>query len=81
MPGDPAECREHAARCAEMAVTAATPELKATLAELSQIWEHLAFSLERILELLDESEVAQLEVHQPRERTDQLSDQLGKMGS
>jgi hypothetical protein len=29
MPGDPKECRRHAARCAELAVAARTPQLKA----------------------------------------------------
>jgi hypothetical protein len=42
MPGDPRECRKHAACCAEMAVAARTPQLKATLLELSRNWEKLA---------------------------------------
>jgi hypothetical protein len=36
MPGDPKECRKHAARCAEMAVAAYTPQLRATFLELSK---------------------------------------------
>jgi hypothetical protein len=39
MPGNPNECRKHAARCAEMAVAARTPQLKATFLELSKNWE------------------------------------------
>jgi len=30
MPGDPRACREHARRCVELAVLAATPESKNT---------------------------------------------------
>jgi len=30
MPGDPKACREHARRCAELAVLAATPEERST---------------------------------------------------
>jgi hypothetical protein len=39
MLGDPNECRRNAARCAELAVTASTPQLKATFLELSMNWE------------------------------------------
>ena len=46
MPGDPKECRTHAARCAEMAVAARTPQLKGTFLELSKNWEKLAIQLE-----------------------------------
>jgi hypothetical protein len=41
MPGDPKECRKHAARCAEMAVAARTLQLKATFLELSKNWRNL----------------------------------------
>jgi hypothetical protein len=44
--GDPKECRRHAARCAEMAVAARTPQLKATFLGLSKNWETLAIQLE-----------------------------------
>jgi hypothetical protein len=44
MPGDPRECRRHALRCAELAVSAAPQQLKAALLELSKNWEQLAFS-------------------------------------
>jgi hypothetical protein len=46
MPGNPKECRMHAARCAEMAVAAQTPQLGATFLELSRNWEKLAIQLE-----------------------------------
>jgi len=60
MPGDPKQCREHAARCAEMAAAARTPKLKATFLELSKNWERLAIQLENAFALLDESEAHQL---------------------
>ena len=53
MPGDPKECREHASRCAELATTAGTPELKAPLVELSRSWVKLAIELENAHALLD----------------------------
>ena len=64
MSGDPKECRRNAARCAELAVTASTPQLKATFLELSKNWEKVAIQLEdafaqiddeieRVLEYLD----------------------------
>ena len=46
MPGNPNECRKHAARCAEMTVAARTRQLKATFLELSKNWEKLAIQLE-----------------------------------
>jgi hypothetical protein len=36
MPGDPKECREHAARCAELAVQARSARLRAMFLELSK---------------------------------------------
>jgi hypothetical protein len=56
MPGDPKECRRNAARCAEMAVEARTPRLKATLLELSKNWEKLAIQLENAFARLAETE-------------------------
>jgi hypothetical protein len=46
MPSDPKECRRNAARCAELAVAARTPQLKATFLALSKNWEKLAIQLE-----------------------------------
>jgi hypothetical protein len=54
MPGDPKECREHALRCAELAMTARTPQLKTTLLDLSKKWEKLAIQLENALAQLSE---------------------------
>jgi uncharacterized protein Yka (UPF0111/DUF47 family) len=56
MVGDPKECRKHAAHCAEMAVAARTPQLKAMFLELSKNWEKLANQLENAFALLDQSE-------------------------
>jgi hypothetical protein len=58
MPGDPKECRLRAMRCAELAATAKSQQLKATLLELSKNWVKLAESLERTQALLDDGKVA-----------------------
>lgn len=52
MPGNPAECREYALRCAELAHTARTPQLKGTLIDLSKNWMKLAVELESAEALL-----------------------------
>jgi len=57
MPGDPKECRLHAMRCAELAATARTKQLRALLLELSKNWQKLAADLERTQALLDETKV------------------------
>ena len=54
MAGDPRKCREHAWRCAELAMTARTLELKLMLIELSKNWAQLAEGLERQYGLQDE---------------------------
>jgi hypothetical protein len=57
MPGDPKECRLHSMRCAQLAATAKTPQLKATLLDLSENWVRLAESLEKTHALMDEDDV------------------------
>jgi len=52
MPGDPEECRAHARRCAELAASAKTPQLRKTLTDLSRSWAHLAAQLEATEALL-----------------------------
>jgi hypothetical protein len=47
MPGDPEESRMLASRCAEIAATATTPQLKAWFSDLSIRWEKLAIELEK----------------------------------
>jgi hypothetical protein len=56
MPGSSKECRMHAARCAEMAVAAHTPQLRATFLGLSRNWEKLAIQLEDAFAKLAESQ-------------------------
>jgi hypothetical protein len=56
MPVDAVECRRNAARCAELAVAARTPQLKATFLGLSKNWEKLAIQLEDAFAKLTESE-------------------------
>jgi hypothetical protein len=56
MPGDPKECRMRAARCAELAAAARTPQLKAWFLGLSKQWERLAIELENGFAKLVESE-------------------------
>jgi hypothetical protein len=57
MTGNPKEYRRHAARCAELAVSARSEQLKAALLELSKNWEHLAIDLENGAAMFDELEV------------------------
>jgi hypothetical protein len=45
-----------AARCAELAMTARTPQLKMTLLELSKTWQKLALDLEYFIVIIDEIE-------------------------
>jgi hypothetical protein len=46
MTRNPKEYRRHAARCAELAIAARTPQLKATFLGLSKNWEKFAIDLE-----------------------------------
>jgi hypothetical protein len=64
MLGDPKECRRHAARCAEMAVAARTPQLKATFLGLSKNWETLAIQLENAFTQLAEDEALRSSVQE-----------------
>ena len=57
MPGDPRQCRIHAAHCAEAAATATTAQLRATFLGLSKHWEQIAQELEKAQALLDEQNV------------------------
>jgi hypothetical protein len=57
MPGDHKECRLHALRCAELATTAKSPQLRATFLDLSKSWVRLAESLEKSHALMVEDDV------------------------
>jgi hypothetical protein len=54
MPGDPKECRLRAMRCAELAATVKTSQLKARFLDMSKNWVRLAESLEKTHALMDE---------------------------
>ena len=58
MPADPREYRRNAARCAELAVSARSEQLKAALLQLSKNWEHLAIDLENRVAMLDDEVVS-----------------------
>ena len=46
MFGDPRACREHARRCSELAVLAATPEEREHLLSLKSTWTRFAAEIE-----------------------------------
>jgi len=46
MTGNPKEYRRHAARCAQLAMFARAPQLKAAFLGLSKNWERFAVELE-----------------------------------
>jgi hypothetical protein len=73
MPGDPKECRRNAARCAELAVAARTPQLGAKLLQLSKVWEQLAIELEDTVGRLAESENIEANVRLSLDETKRLS--------
>jgi Zn finger protein HypA/HybF involved in hydrogenase expression len=77
MPGDPKECRRHAARCAELAVTVGTPQLRTTFLELSKNWERLAIQLEDAFAKLTESEAIESRAGESFSETIQLFSNLG----
>jgi hypothetical protein len=58
MQSDPRECRENAARCAELAVAAKAKHLKIVLVELSRSWEKLAIDLENVLDTIEFRDLA-----------------------
>ena len=72
MPGNPKECRKHAARCAELAMTARTEQLKARFLALSKHWEALAIQLEDVLATPAEREDIQLIVQETLDDSKQL---------
>jgi hypothetical protein len=46
MPGDPKECRLHAAHCRDLAVQANNPSAKEAFTKLAEHWDRLASELE-----------------------------------
>ena len=62
MPGDPRACREHARRCAELAVLAATPEEREHFLSLESAWIRFTAELESaeaFLKTMDEIDFKQ----------------------
>ena len=73
MPGDPKACRRHAARGAELAVAAHTPQLRTAFLELSKNWEKPAIQLEDAFALLGQSEATRSDVGQSLNLAEPLS--------
>ena len=46
MPGDPQECRQHAANCRQLAAEATSVSGRDTFLNLAETWERLARELE-----------------------------------
>jgi hypothetical protein len=76
MTRSPKEYRRHAARCAELAMAARTPQLKATFLGLSKNWEKFAIDLETAFGSSTEAAVARLEVRQSLAESKELSSSL-----
>jgi hypothetical protein len=47
MPGNPRECREHAANCRQLAESASVSTAREAFLKLANTWERLASELER----------------------------------
>ena len=72
MPGDSKECRKYALRCAELAVAARSPQIKAMFLELSKNWEKFAIQLEDAFAKLAESEEISSNVRESIDEAHQL---------
>jgi hypothetical protein len=73
MPGNSKQYRMHAARCAELAVAARSPQLKATFLALSKCWEKLAIQLEDAFAKRTESEAIRSRVQDSLDEFKRLS--------
>jgi hypothetical protein len=73
MRGNSKEYRVHAARCAELAMAARTPQLKATFLALSKNWEKLAIQQEDAAAKLAESKAIRSKVWQSLDEVKRLS--------
>ena len=76
MAADARECRERASRCAALAITARTRQLKAVLLALSKSWEELAIELEDSFARRLEAEALRTDVRNSLSETKRLSDLL-----
>ena len=77
MVADARECRQRASRCAELAMTARTMQLKAAFLELSKNWEQFAIELEDSFGRLVEMEALRSDVRNSLSETKRLSNLLG----
>jgi hypothetical protein len=66
MPGDPRTCREHARRCAELAVLAATPEERERLLSLKSTWTRFAAEIESAEAFLNTMDEIDLQPYPPK---------------
>jgi hypothetical protein len=81
MPGTSKEYRMHAARCAELAVPARSPQLKATFLALSKSWKKLAIQLEDAFAKRTESEAIGSRVQDSLDEFRGLSNPFGNYSS
>ena len=72
MIGDPREYRRHAAHCAQLAVFARAPQLKATFLGLSKNWERFAIELEDAFAKREEADVIRSKARQSLAETKRL---------
>jgi len=57
MVGNSKECRTHAAHCAELAMVARTPQMKATFLALSKNWETFAIEFDDAFRRVEETKI------------------------
>jgi hypothetical protein len=72
MASDPKEYRKHAARCAELAVFARTPVLRAAFLGLSKNWERFAIELEGAFARCEEAKIIRSQAQQSLAETKRL---------
>jgi hypothetical protein len=53
MPGDPKECRQHAANCMQLAGSATSPNLRRSFIELANHWNNIAAELDDAQSLIN----------------------------
>jgi hypothetical protein len=66
MPGDPRECRMHAANCRALAAQASNPTAKGAFTDLAEHWDRIAGELESAETFL--KAMAAIEPKQPSHR-------------
>jgi hypothetical protein len=72
MVGDPKEYRRHAAHCAQLAVFARAPQLKAAFLALSKNWERFAIELEDAFARREEADILKSQARQSLAETKRL---------